>query len=344
MGLEQIAAMLGLSELQFALGVIGILLLILVAILNVRSARAKRKAHIPVEPSFGGSAPGDSVTERMEPGFVEGANELASEAVRMAIDPRIDCVVTLRFESPIHGSEIIGELGQWPRFSARWMYDGLRAGGSQSNWEPIGPDHQYDELQLGIQLASRKGPIGVLELSDFCSRCQVLADTLGAQIDMPSVSAMLEAATELDAIAAESDIQLSINVAFDGKAKTRAELDVMMRDRNFSTSKNNRSYVFLSNDQVLFASNSLDLDQPITGISLLLDVPLVAEEQMGFERMLAEGVAIAESTQGRIVDDNGVNLTENAVIAIRQHLNGLYKRLEQSGIAAGSSTAIRLFS
>lgn len=344
MGLEQIAAMLGLSELQFALGVIGILLLVLVAILNVRSARAKREAHIPVEPSFGGSGLGDPEAERVEPGFTETPNELASEAVRMAIDPRIDCVVTLRFESAIHGSEIISELEQWPRFSARWTYDGLRAGGNDSNWEPIGPDNQYDELQLGIQLASRKGPIGVLELSDFCSRCQALADALGAQIDMPSVSAMLESAKELDTIAAESDIQLSINIAFDGKAKTRAELDAIMRDRNFSTSKNNRSYEFLSNEQVLFASNGLDLDQPITGISLLLDVPLVAEEQMGFERMLAEGVAIAETTQGRIVDDNGVNLTENAVIAIRQHLNGLYKRLEQSGIAAGSSTATRLFS
>lgn len=344
MGLEQIAAMLGLSELQFALGVIGILLLILVAVFNVRSARAKHKAHIPMEPSFGDMTQSDSDAERVEPGFTEGPHELESEVVRMAMDPRIDCAVTLRFESPIHGSEIIGELGQWPRFSARWMYEGLRAGDNHSHWESIDPDSQYDELQLGIQLASRKGPIGVLELSDFCSRCQVLADALGAQIDMPSVSAMLESAKELDAIAAESDIQLSINVAFDGKAKTRAELDAMMRDRNFSTSKNNRSYVFLSNEQILFASNNLDLDQPITGISLLLDVPLVAEEQMGFERMLAEGVAIAETTQGRIVDDNGVNLTENAVIAIRQHLNGLYKRLEQSGIAAGSSTAARLFS
>jgi len=160
---------------------------------------------------------------------------------------------------------------------------------------------------------------------------------------MPSVSTMIEGAKELDAIAAESDIQLSINVAFDGKAKTRAELDALMLERNFVPSKNNRSYEFFSNNQILFATNSLDSDQPITGISLLLELPLVAQEQMGFERMLAEGVAVAESMQGRIVDDNGVNLTENAVIAIRQHLDGLYSRLEQSGIAAGSATAARLF-
>ena len=343
MGLEQIAATLGLSELQFALGLIGILLIVLVAFLNLRSARAKRKAHMPVEPTFGDTASHHHTGDRVEPGFADPINAAPVEVLRFAIDPRIDCVITLRFENPIKGSEIIGEVADWPRFGAHWIYEGLRADDHEGDWESISMDANYAELQLAIQLASRKGPIGVLELSDFCSRSQALAEVLGAQIDMPSVSTMVESAKELDAIAAESDIQLSINVAFDGKAKTRAELDGLMQERNFVLSKNNRSYVFYSNSQILFVSNALDQNQPITGISLLLDVPLVAQEQMGFERMLAEGVAVAESMQGRIVDDNGVNLTENAVIAIRQHLDGLYSRLEQSGIAAGSATAARLF-
>lgn len=343
MGLEQIAAKLGLSELQFALGLIGILLLVLVAILNLRSARAKRQVHTSIEPGFADAAGQNYAGDRVEPGFSEPMNVAPAETLRFAIDPRIDCVITLRFESPIKGSEIISEVADWPRFGAHWIYEGLRADDHEGKWEPIEMDANYAELQLAIQLASRKGPIGVLELSDFCSRSQALADILGAQIDMPSVSTMMESAKELDAIAAESDIQLSINVAFDGKAKTRAELDALMLERHFVLSSNSRSYVFYSNNQILFVTNGLDPDQPITGISLLLEVPLVAQEQMGFERMLAEGVAVAESMQGRIVDDNGVNLTENAVIAIRQHLDGLYSRLEQSGIAAGSATAARLF-
>jgi hypothetical protein len=343
MGLEQIAAKLGLSELQFALGLIGILLLVLVAVLNLRSARAKRQAHNPIKPGFADAAGQNYAGDRVEPGFSEPINAAPAETLRFAIDPRIDCVITLRFENPIKGSEIISEVADWPRFGAHWIYEGLRADDHEGNWEPIEMDANYAELQLAIQLASRKGPIGVLELSDFCSRSQALAEVLGAQIDMPSVSTMIESAKELDAIAAESDIQLSINVAFDGNPKTRAELDALMLERHFVLSSNNRSYVFYSNNQVLFVSNGLDPNQPITGISLLLEVPLVAQEQMGFERMLAEGVAVAESMQGRIVDDNGVNLTENAVIAIRQHLDGLYSRLEQSGIAAGSATAARLF-
>jgi len=343
MGLEQIAATLDLSELQFALGLIGLLLLALVVIVNLRSARAKRQAHTSVEPGFADAAGQNNLGDRVESGFSEPMNVAPAEAPRFAIDPRIDCVITLRFEDLIKGSEIESELVDWPRFGAHWICEGLPAGDQNSEWQSLDLEGSYDELQLAIQLASRRGPIGVLELSDFCSRSQALAEVLGAQIDMPSVSTMLESAKELDAIAAESDIQLSINVAFDGIAKTRAELDVLMLERSFVLSKNNRSYEFFSNNQILFATNSLDPDQPITGISLLLELPLVAQEQMGFERMLAESVALAELMQGRIVDDNGVNLTENAVIAIRQHLDGLYSRLEQSGIAAGSATAARLF-
>ena len=63
MDLEQFMTMLGLSDLQFALAVIGLLILISVAILNLKYARARRKAkaageyftddRFAKEPSFG---------------------------------------------------------------------------------------------------------------------------------------------------------------------------------------------------------------------------------------------------------------------------------------------------
>ena len=60
--------------------------------------------------------------------------------------------------------------------------------------------------------------------------------------------------------------------------------------------------------------------------------------------MLGEGVESAQAAHGRLVDDNGINLSEAAVISIRQHLDVLYANLEKNGVASGSSTASRLFS
>jgi len=355
--LEQIMTILGLSELQLALAVIGLLILIAVAILNFKYARARRKArdsrnfsldeHFIREPSLGGASHSTSQA-RTEPGLSESLMPTIAPAQKHAIDPRIDCVINLRFDEPISGAEILDEINAWSdlngQSTAKWMCEGLNADiNAAEDWEELREDASYAELQLAIQLASRVGPIGVLELSDFCSRAQALAETLGSQIDMPSVNTMLESAKELDAMAAESDIQLSINVLFDEKLSWSA-LQALMLHRGFQLAPNGRQFNFLSKNQLLFNSADLDPSAPVNQITLLLEVPLVDHEQRPFERMLGEGIEISQSVHGRLVDDNGINLTEAAVVSIRQHLDVLYANLEKSGIAAGSSTASRLFS
>ena len=358
MYVEQIMTMLGLSDLQFALAAIGLLILISVAIFNFKYSRARRKAkeqaaysvdeRFAREPSFGqGFSDADS-SERAEPSFGSSLLAASSAPEKFAIDPRIDCVITLRFDEAIGGAEILEEINTWTdlqaQASARWMCEGLNANiDVAEDWEELHPESTYSDLQLAIQLASRRGAIGVLELSDFCSRAQALADTLGSQIDMPSVNTMLESAKELDAMAAESDIQLSINVLFDESCPW-GNFDALMRQRGFKLSRNGRGYEFYSNGTLVFNSADLDPNKPVTQLTLLLEVPLVAQEERAFERMLGEGIEIAQAAHGRLVDDNGINLSEAAVISIRQHLDGLYANLEKSGIPAGSSTASRLFS
>jgi len=352
---EQIMTMLGLSDLQFALAAIGLLILILVAVLNLKYARARHKAkeraeqandRLGREPSFtNGFA--DAGVDLSEPSFgITSSSSLASE--KFTIDPRIDCVITLRFDEAITGSEILEEMKDWAdsqvQSTARWICEGLNADlDTAEDWEELQPESSYTELQLAIQLASRRGAIGVLELSDFCSRSQALAETLGSQIDMPSVNTMLESAKELDVMAADSDIQLSINIVFDGPCPW-GNFDALMRQRGFKLARNGRQYEVLSNGALIFNSTDLDPNKPVSQLTLLLEVPLVAQDLRAFERMLDEGVEIAQAAHGRLVDDNGINLSEAAVVSIRQHLDVLYANLEKSGIPAGSSTASRLFS
>ena len=356
MALEQFMTMLGLSDLQFALAIIGLLILISVVIVNLKYARARRKAkaaseysaeeRLPREPSF--SQGFAETEERTEPIFGDVNSSIPLISDSFSIDPRIDCVITLRFDEGISGAEILGEINAWndiPAAStARWMCEGLNADiDAPEDWEVLRPEASYSELQLAIQLANRRGPIGVLELSDFCSRAQALAETLGSQIDMPSVNTMLESAKELDAMAAESDIQLSINVLFD-EACSGTNFDALMRKRGFRLSRNGRAYEFFSNGALIFTSADIDPNAPVKQLTLLLEVPLVSHDERAFERMLGEGIEIAQAAHGRLVDDNGINLTEVAVMSIRQHLDVLYANLEKGGVPAGSSTASRLFS
>ena len=358
MYVEQIMTMLGLSDLQFALAVIGVLILLLVATINIKNAYARKKARQQIEhisddrfarePSFSQGLTDMDSAERSEPSFDDSLYRSKSVPEKFVIDPRIDCVITLRFDEAISGAEILEELSTWDdlgsQSGARWICEGLNADvDSVESWEELNSDAMYSELQLAIQLASRRGPIGVLDLSDFCSRAQALAETLGSQIDMPSVSAMLDSAKELDGMAADSDIQLSINILFDEPCPW-GNFDALMRQRGFKLARNGRQYEYYSNGVLMFSSADLDPNRTVTQLTLLLDVPLVAQDERAFERMLGEGVEIAQLAHGRLVDDNGINLSEAAVVSIRQHLDVLYANLEKSGVPSGSSTASRLFS
>lgn len=351
MPINEMIGKLGLSDLQLALVVIGIFLLLLVVIVNFRHGRARRKLN--EMRSTGKFDPELGSQQRHEPSLGESdpamssslLADLATNSSKMTIDPRIDCVVTLRFTEPIQATEILAEIATWPRFQFNWGAEGLKANWIDGDtWEKIQAGSAYSELQLAMQLANRQGPIEVFDLSDFFTHCQNLAEALGAQIDMPGVNAMLDSAKELDALAAQTDIQLSINILFDSTPLSWNDLGALLQARGFRLSANGRSFEFFNQQQLLFFSSELNPAEPVSQLTFLLELPLVAVEERPFEKMLAEGAAIAETKQGRLVDDNGINLTAMAVSSIHHHIDGLYAELERGGIVAGSATAQRLFS
>ncbi len=351
MPLKDMIANAGLSDLQVALIGIGIFLLLLVVIVNLRHARARHKlldtSHTKgTEPALANQQRHEpSLGEVNDPSQAVMAAAMVLTASRVSIDPRIDCVATLRFNEPIQGAEILAEIGTWPQHDLQYLLEGLKANWIDGDtWEKITTSFAYSELQLAVQLANRQGPIEVGDLSNFFTHAQNLAEALGAQIDMPGVNAMLDSAKELDALAAQTDIQLSINLLFDSNPLAWADLVSVMQQRGFRLHANQRSFEFFNQGQLLFFSSELDPTDPVKQLTFLLELPLVPIQERAFERMLAEGAAIAEAKQGRLVDDNGLNLTAMAVTSIHHHIDSLYTELEQGGIMAGSTTAQRLFS
>jgi ZipA, C-terminal FtsZ-binding domain len=340
MPLDQFASQLGLSELQLALGAVGVLFLVWVVIYNVRNARAKSKASQErAEPS---SNAFHEEPSEVSPVSVHPVNQFPAPQM---IDPRIDCVITLRFNQAISGVEILEALKSWSDLPIAWMADGLHATSpNEGVWETLEADHSYLEIQLAVQLASRRGPIGVLELSDFCSRVQVLAESLDAQIDMPAVNAMLESAKELDALAAQSDILLGMNIVFDQQTWSWPHIESALTQRGYRMSPQECAFEYAVDSKPIFRTGTFDRQAPIGQITFLLEVPVVAQHLRPFELMLNEAADVAQALQGRLVDDNGVHLTENSVYVIRQQLESLYAQLDKAGIPAGSSTALRLFS
>jgi FtsZ-interacting cell division protein ZipA len=79
------------------------------------------------------------------------------------------------------------------------------------------------------------------------------------------------------------------------------------------------------------------------GVTLLFDVPRVADGLAVFDRMTRFGFDLAWRLEGRLVDDNGRTVSEENLNRDRARLATFYGRMEARGIPAGGERALRLF-
>lgn len=361
-GFAEFAASIGLSELQLSLGLIGFSLLLVLMIYNALRIRKAEVEELDQanEPSHYSDASLDSQQSgsdlRSEPTL---SNMAASTPVIMPpvekIDSLIDCIFALRFSQAISGQEILAALESWPTNSQHiWLCEGLvsQVPGAEPIWQAPEAEGSYLELQVAIQLANRSGPIGVVDLSDFASRAQALANTLDAEIDLPPINDVLEGAKAIDSFAAQCDIQLGITIQPKVDRWTLGEIRSVVTKAGFQLSRDGREYLrIISNltnykliaEQSNFLRDDLS-KSTISSVTLLLDLPKVPQELEPFKAMLNDAHLLAESLNGHLVDDAGRPLVEDAVVAIQAQLDQIYQSMSQHGIAAGSLAASRLFS
>jgi hypothetical protein len=348
----ELATSLGLSDLQLSLGLIGFSLLVLVMIYNAMRIRKLDKnesldnSSESSEPSF---SPVDGVLNKSEPSL-GGSSPANVQPAVAKIDPLIDCVASLRLPEPISGQEILSHLSDWPRNTQfTWMHEGLNTDGV---WQSITSEQSFTELQLAIQLANRSGPIGMVDLSDFVSKAQLLSNALDAELDLAPHNDIIESAKSLDDFAAKCDIQLGITVIPKDGLWNLMTIQNVANKAGFLLSRDGREYQRVVADMIIYKliadqANFLrdDLSQSnVQYVTLLLNLPHVSHEMTPFQLMLDDAKLLAQALNGHLVDDAGRPLVDGAITAIQDQLEEIYQAMAAQGISAGSAAASRLFS
>ncbi len=352
MEFAEFSASIGLSELQLSLGLIGFGFLVVVMIYNALRLRKTELSNTDSSPVIHDES--SNTHHKTEPSL-----DLPIAQTEIAtiyrIDSLTDCVIALRLPEPISGQEITGHLNLWPKNTIYpWMCEGLvfQSAGTDAIWEPVKAEGNYLELQTAIQLANRQGAIGVVDLSDFTSRSQALANTLDAEIDLPPVNDILQEAQQLDQFAAQCDIQLGVtitpknnmwNLAEIKNAAIKAGLQISRDGRQFNRVLNNLVAYSLIADESNFLRDDLSKAN-IRSVTLLLDLPKVPQSINPFRTMLNDAHLLADAINGNLVDDSGRPLIDEAINAIEVQVNTIYQAMFQHGISAGSPSAYRLFS
>ncbi|WP_432260092.1 cell division protein ZipA C-terminal FtsZ-binding domain-containing protein [Cupriavidus sp. TMH.W2] len=272
------------------------------------------------------------------------------------IDPLIDCIVPLHLERKASGDRILPLTGRLRRAGTKPVHiEGLRI--EANAWEPVTAGHQYEDLQVGVQLANRGGPLNALEFSEFVTAVESLAESLDASADLPDMSETVANARELDGFAAGCDVQLGVNVISDGAPWSAAYVQNVATQDGLVLSRDGTRFIrYQANaegvQRPLFTlqfgdTNFLRDDLTVKAgrqITLLLDVPVADQAARPFKTVCEYGHTLAQRMGAQLVDDNMRPLTEASFVAIFSQLETLYNKLEARGMPAGSSVALRLFS
>lgn len=283
-------------------------------------------------------------------GTVEGDDEPAELSQptppaprRSPLDARIDCIVPVMLDAPLRGEKILQAFQQMHLVGNKPVK--VVGRNEAGEWESVAVGGIYDELQVGVQMATRSGPLTELEFSELASRLDQTADELGARPELPEMAEAIAHARELHQRVSDFDAQLSINVRATSQPWALATLKPALQRQGMELRPDGRLVMPDGEGGMLFsASISANPAGETSGqITLLLPVAMVAPDRGGFKAMTAFAKSLASRLSGIVVDDAGQPLPDATLAAIAEQVGEFYREMAQAGIPAGSPLAQRLF-
>lgn len=221
-------------------------------------------------------------------------------------------------------------------------------------WEPLTshPRVSYDLVEIGLQLADRNGAVSHDQLDAFCRALYGFAAEEGGAVSCPDKQDALQAAKSLDMLCMEVDVLIGLNIiASDARPFTSEVIHKEAQEAKMVLEPDGSYHAKDVFGHTLFTLTNQE-DQPfpkdgrgltIHGLTLLFDVPRVADGLAVFDRMTRFGFDLAWRLEGRLVDDNGRAVTEDNLNRDRARLASFYGRMEARSIPAGGERALRLF-
>jgi FtsZ-interacting cell division protein ZipA len=333
------------------------------ALMKPHTAPERGEPQMRLEPQLQSAFAGDAAddVEAMTAPVAEVSHATVAEPVDDApvpavpwFDEALDYVAELRAPVPI-GAAVIAELFSKIAGAGR----SCRAAGyneETGEWQELARTGagRHTRLRLALQLVTRNGALGAPQLGAFTDAVRETAAKVGGVAEWPDLQSAVERARELDAFCADVDVAIGINVvAAAGAPFSGVDIRAHAEAAGFKLEPDGVFHFRGDTRQTLF---TLDNHEPLpfipeqikslstAGVTLLLDVPRVADGRRALETMVETAEGLAHALGGRLVDDNRVALNAAGIATIRQQLDGIASSMVAHGIPPGEERALRLFS
>ncbi|MGZ3253225.1 MAG: cell division protein ZipA C-terminal FtsZ-binding domain-containing protein [Burkholderiaceae bacterium] len=300
--------------------------------------------------SHGNSSVAQHEVQHQPADFQDGDSQTYSSAFleavpkELPVDSLVDCIIPLALDGPVRGEKIILPLQNLRHVGSKPVhFIGQREDGG---WEPIAHGVVYTALQAGVQLANRSSALNELEYSELITRLRQIADDIGAEADIPDMTTVMVSSRAMHQFVTEYDAKLSVNIHSNGAPWAISTLLSALERHGFDLRPDGNLVMADGEGGVLYSlSTNVTLAADTTSIlTLLLDVPCVAQSRDGFGSMIACAKMLASRLDGKVVDDGDLPLSDEAIGAIAQQVAAFYRDMESAEIPAGSNRALRLFS
>jgi len=359
-----------LSELQLYLLAGGAVFVALVWGYNVY---VERKARRRAEEAFG-DRPGDALFEerpgeRREPTMgnfpptpAGGLDETIPPQRRMnaedleapggpasEISSRIDTVAVILADDPVMAEQLEPLLNELQSHTTPVHVEGI----VDEQWHPIetSPKRSWRELRVGLQLASRSGPLAEDEIDRFNHAIADFAASVGAVSQREAPNAAAARARDLDRFAAGADIEVAVNVVGQfGAALALPRVKSLALEHGMSETASGDLVSYAPDGTAEFGIRAFDethakaIASHLAGLTFGLDVPHVANTAATFDDMVSVARSFAEKLGAELVDDNRKALSETGLASIRRTVEQVVADMDAHGVPAGSPLARRLFS
>ncbi len=371
-----------MSELQIGLLIVGAAVIVgVIAYNRIQEARFRRRAEEAFAPDRGDALlePAHPAGTRIEPqlqpgsdgGDYGGAGRQEPRAVPVtqttpasaappaapapsttASGDPISYATELQCQQPVSAGALHTLLSDLGSLARRVRLEGRSETSGWAAFEPAGAD-SFRHVRVLLQLADRGGAVTPQDIAAFQSAVARCAASLSASAEIPESAAFVERARHLDAFCAEVDVVVGLNVlAGAGKPITGTRLRGLAEAAGFRVgsqgafvypdARGNPRFTLENQEQPAFSAESLR-GLSTHGVTLLLDVPRVADGVAAFDQMVGIGRSLATSLGGTLVDDNRVEVTAQGLEQIRTQLRSIYAAMESAGTPAGGPLALRLF-
>lgn len=366
-----------MNELQIALIAAGGLVVAAVWAYNLWQERRHKQAAEKifkgdqVDVLLGGQATDDARdSRRVEPSSPPTGDERIEPAMSASIDDDepagppppaewadaiADCTLRMDFTQAVAAPELWAAQAVWAGSLAKPLtWQGWDEAAGQ--WRRLSAHDagRYVHVAVSLQLADRQGPVGANDLDNFLGGAHAVAQKFSGRVELPQRQDILDHATALDGFCASVDVQLGVNVVesaggdFPGtKLRGLAEaagLGLQADGRFHAVDERGEDLFTLGNlGAELFDADTL---RTLTthGLSLMLDVPRVADGPAAFDRMVGAARQMAQALGGTLVDGQRHPLTDHMIAGIRSKIGEIQQQMDANQIPPGSPRALRLFS